>query len=105
MDNNKKEARAQLEALRELKRRKNLKDYSDNFEKFSSDQIRIITKDATKGFVPFEFNEAQTIINEALEKQRKETGKVRAIILKARHAKNIAKGKMSAAYWANKVKW
>jgi len=23
----------------------------------------------------------------------------------ARHAKNIAKGKMSAAYWANKVKW
>jgi len=24
---------------------------------------------------------------------------------KARHATNIAKGKMSAAYWANKVKW
>ena len=24
---------------------------------------------------------------------------------KARHGKNIAKGKMSAAYWANKVKW
>lgn len=24
---------------------------------------------------------------------------------KARHAKNIAKGKMSAAYWANKEKW
>lgn len=24
---------------------------------------------------------------------------------KARHAGNIAKGKMSAAYWANKVKW
>lgn len=23
----------------------------------------------------------------------------------ARHASNIAKGKMSAAYWANKVKW
>jgi hypothetical protein len=23
----------------------------------------------------------------------------------ARHAKNIAKGKMSAAYWADKVKW
>ncbi len=23
----------------------------------------------------------------------------------ARHAKNIAKGKMSAAYWANKEKW
>jgi hypothetical protein len=24
---------------------------------------------------------------------------------KARHATNIAKGKMSAAYWANKAKW
>ena len=24
---------------------------------------------------------------------------------KARHAKNIAKGKISAAYWADKVKW
>lgn len=24
---------------------------------------------------------------------------------KARHAKNIAKGKMSAAWWANSVKW
>lgn len=24
---------------------------------------------------------------------------------KARHAKNIKKGVMSAAYWANKVKW
>lgn len=24
---------------------------------------------------------------------------------KARHASNISKGKLSAAYWANKVKW
>ena len=24
---------------------------------------------------------------------------------KARHAKNIKKGKLSAAYWANKVEW
>ena len=24
---------------------------------------------------------------------------------KARHGKNIARGKMSGAYWANKVKW
>ena len=29
----------------------------------------------------------------------------RAKSFKARHAENIAKGKMSAAYWANKVKW
>lgn len=29
----------------------------------------------------------------------------RAKSFKARHGRNIAKGKMSAAYWANKVKW
>ena len=31
--------------------------------------------------------------------------KARKKSFKARHAKNIAKGKLSAAYWANKVKW
>jgi len=31
--------------------------------------------------------------------------KTRREAFKARHATNIAKGKMSAAYWANRVKW
>ncbi len=31
--------------------------------------------------------------------------KARRKSFKARHSKNIAKGKMSAAYWANKTKW
>ena len=31
--------------------------------------------------------------------------KARRKSFKARHAKNIKKGKMSAAYWANRVKW
>ena len=31
--------------------------------------------------------------------------KARRKSFKARHGKNIRKGKMSAAYWANKVKW
>ena len=31
--------------------------------------------------------------------------KARRKSFKARHAKNIKKGKMSAAYWANKTKW
>lgn len=31
--------------------------------------------------------------------------KARQKSFKARHAKNISKGKMSAAYWADKVKW
>ena len=34
----------------------------------------------------------------AKEKARKKS-------FKARHAKNIKKGKMSAAYWADKAKW
>ena len=31
--------------------------------------------------------------------------KARRASFKARHAKNIKRGKMSAAYWADKVKW
>lgn len=31
--------------------------------------------------------------------------KARRKSFKARHAKNIAKGKMSAAFWASKTKW
>lgn len=31
--------------------------------------------------------------------------KARRKSFKARHAKNIKRGKMSAAYWADKVKW
>jgi hypothetical protein len=32
-------------------------------------------------------------------------GSARNEAFKARHAENIAKGKMSAAYWANREKW
>jgi len=32
-------------------------------------------------------------------------GSARNKAFKARHAENIYKGKMSAAYWADKVKW
>jgi hypothetical protein len=32
-------------------------------------------------------------------------GKPKRASFKARHAKNISKGKMSAAYWANRAKW
>lgn len=34
-----------------------------------------------------------------------ESYKKRRESFKARHAKNIAKGKMSAAYWADRTKW
>lgn len=36
---------------------------------------------------------------------KSEKQKARRASFKARHAKNIKEGKMSAAYWANKVKW
>ena len=36
---------------------------------------------------------------------RTKAAKARRRSFKARHAKNTRKGKMSAAYWANKVKW
>ena len=76
--------RQKLEILREQKRRSKEKEYISDFAKFSADHIKIITKDSTKGFVPFVLNDAQKKINEALEAQLEETGKVRAIILKAR---------------------
>lgn len=38
-------------------------------------------------------------------KGESEADKNRRESFKARHASNISKGKMSAAYWADKVKW
>ena len=34
-----------------------------------------------------------------------ESAKRRRAAFKARHARNIRKGKMAAAYWANRTKW
>jgi hypothetical protein len=39
------------------------------------------------------------------KKGESERMKKKRASFKARHRKNISKGKMSAAYWANKVKW
>ena len=79
MDNKRK-----LELAKELFNRKKKEAYKADFELFAKEQIRIITKNASVGFVPFSFNAAQIEINHQLETQRKKTGKVRAIILKAR---------------------
>jgi hypothetical protein len=38
-------------------------------------------------------------------KGESKAAKTRRKSFKARHAKNIARGPMSAAWWANKVKW
>ena len=70
--------------LQELEKRKALTNYREDFASFAEEQIKIITKDASQGFVPFKLNTAQQIITEKLNEQLEETGKVRAIILKAR---------------------
>jgi hypothetical protein len=73
-----------LALAKEVQKRKKLLDYEGDFELFSKDQIKILTKDSSKGFIPFQFNEAQRIVNAKLEKQLKEHGRVRAIVLKGR---------------------
>ena len=44
-------------------------------------------------------------VSGAGSKPKTASEKARQKSFKARHAKNIAKGKMSAAYWSNLTKW
>jgi hypothetical protein len=70
--------------LKEAHRRAKIKKYTESFVDFATEQIKIIPKDVTKGFIPFKLNDAQKIIIEKIEEQRARTGRVRVIILKAR---------------------
>lgn len=58
--------------------------YKADFKKFSEDRLKIITKDAAQGYIPFKFNQAQQKIHNAIEKQSEKKGRVRVLILKAR---------------------
>ena len=73
-----------IKLIKEKEKRNKLKSYDSDFTSFAREQIKIITKDASVGFVPFKFNTCQEIITDKLNKQIAETGRVRAIILKAR---------------------
>ena len=44
-------------------------------------------------------------VSGAGKKPKSAKDKARRKSFKAKHAKNIVKGKMSAAYWASKTKW
>lgn len=44
-------------------------------------------------------------VSGAGKKPKTKSERARRRAFKARHARNIAKGRMSAAYWADKVKW
>jgi len=47
----------------------------------------------------------QGVSGSPARKNESEADKKRRASFKARHAKNIAKGKMSAAFWSDQVKW
>jgi len=47
----------------------------------------------------------QGVSGSPVRKGESAADKARRASFKARHAENIAKGKMSPAYWADKVKW
>jgi hypothetical protein len=47
----------------------------------------------------------QGVSGSPARKNESAAAKARRASFKARHASNIAKGKMSAAYWADKEKW
>lgn len=47
----------------------------------------------------------QGVSGSPAKKGESDADKSRRKSFKARHAENISKGKMSAAYWADKVKW
>jgi hypothetical protein len=47
----------------------------------------------------------QGVSGSPAKKDESEADKARRKSFKARHSANISKGKMSAAYWADKVKW
>ena len=73
-----------IRLVKEKEKREKLRQYKEDFALFTEEQVKIITKDAGTGFVPFKLNECQRRITEVLNNQIKETGRVRAIILKAR---------------------
>lgn len=64
------------------KQAQKLRRIRDEFPYFAQSFLKI--KDKAGQIVPFELNQAQRFIHQKLEKQRLDTGKVRALILKAR---------------------
>jgi hypothetical protein len=76
--------KAKMALLKALKKREQEEVYKNDFELFAKERIRILPKDSNLGYIPMHFNAAQRLINKKIEEQLKKTGRVRAIILKAR---------------------
>jgi hypothetical protein len=66
----------------------------------------VVAKEGNKiKTIPFGFGEQGASTAGKPKKGESEKMKKKRKSFKARHGKNIAKGKLSAAYWADKVKW
>ena len=87
-----------VQAMKEKAKRDKLKSYQEDFEVFAKDNIKILPKDVSDGLIEFNLNDPQKIIHEAIEKQRKETGKVRVLVLKARQ-QGISTLFAARTYW------
>lgn len=94
----KKNNRKILAMEKERYRRRKNKAYKQDYKLFAEEQIKIRPKDVTQGMIPFKFNDAQTLIHEQIEKQLAETGKVRALVLKARQ-QGISTYCTGRVYW------
>ena len=70
-------------------------------------------KSGTAGAVVVKINGRENLIRFGMQgastkpprKGESEADKAKRRSFKARHAKNIARGKVSAAYWADKTRW
>ena len=71
--------------------------------KHSKSSHAVLAKDGSKVKL-IRFGQ-QGVSGSPKKKGESESYRKRRLSFKARHAKNIRKGKMSAAYWADKVKW
>ena len=96
-------AKLELQIRRERRRREKLQGYKQDFDLFSQDNVRILPKESDGGFIPFVMNEAQQLIHSRIEEQRKKTGMVRVIILKARQ-QGISTYCAARSYWQTSLR-
>tara|TARA_R110002126_G_scaffold1729_4_gene10372 strand:+ start:306 stop:1973 length:1668 start_codon:yes stop_codon:yes gene_type:complete len=86
-----------LQLIQEALAKKQAEDrYATDFEAFAKDKLKILTKD--KGWAPFILNDGQRVILEALLEQELATGKINAVILKARQM-GISTFTAAFIYW------
>ena len=87
-----------LALAKEKRKREKDEVYKKDYETFAKEQIKIRPKDVTKGMIKFEFNDAQALIHKQIEAQLEKTGKVRALVLKARQ-QGISTYCTGRVYW------